>query len=130
MILDTDSTYEIAGVFVAPANGVELGMIYVIAIDGTGSMNTGMAGAQWVPFDALPMTETTELNEGTGEYETTRELTVAIADVVEWTPWTVYTSDGDWYFRSNTTAPWQLASTGGADTEPPVKPDEFVDPQT
>lgn len=133
MTPDTDNAYGIAAMFVAGDGHYAHGMNYVLYTDGTGEMGRNKAGEDWKPWDALPTHDVTTLNEGTGEYETVRTLSVDIGDVVEWSPWTIYMSNGDWWYRSNTNCAWEkfasVQEQSDNPTHAPGKPTEFVTPE-
>jgi hypothetical protein len=132
MVPDTTNTYGIAALWVSTDGAAQHGTNFVLYTDGTGETCTNHAGADWVAWDALPTSDVTTLNEGTGAYETVRTLDVDIADVAEWSPWTIYMADGTWYTRDNAFSPWQEATaaqvTTGTDILPPRKPTNFDDP--
>ena len=100
---DLTNEHGIAAMFVATSTLYQHGMNYILATDGTGQMVENEAGAAaWRSFDALP-------------------AGVDIADVADWTPWTLYTQAGVWYFRSGTLNAWETAATG-SETRPETVP--------
>lgn len=130
MIPVTDNAAGIAALFVVPSGPMDHGMNYILTTEGGGLMceNKG-GGKDWQAFDALPTETVTELNEAETEYESTRELSVAIADVADWTPWTILMDDGTWYYRSDVLSPWEEAAAGdesNIDTLPPRAPTELL----
>jgi hypothetical protein len=140
MTPDTDNEYGVAALFVVPSSPTEHGMNYVLYTDGTGAMMANDAGGLWTEFDALPTQTTLALNEDLEDpevnetyYIATKALAVDIADVVEWTPWTIYMNDGTWYYRSVVTAEWSASQTPEAaaanPTGSPSKLPNFVDPE-
>jgi hypothetical protein len=133
MIPDTDNTTGIAALWVSSDGASQHGMNFVLYIGGEGEACTNHAGADWVAWDALPTSDVTTLNEGTGEYETVRTIDVDIDNVVEWSPWTLYMADGTWYTRNDAFSPWQEATaaeiTTGTDVLPPRKPTSYVEPE-
>lgn len=133
MLPKLDDANGVAALWVTSDGPVCHGYNFLLHTDGTGEMMTNHAGAGWVAWYALPTKTTTTLNESTGEYESVRELAIAIADVVRWSPWTCYLDDGTWWYRSNAMADWQEgtdhADTDGADTHAPENPVNFDLPQ-
>lgn len=129
MIPDKENAMGIAALFVVPAGAGAHGMNYILDTDGAGLMAKNFSGQEWQAFDALPTETVTTLNEGTGEYESVRTITVPLADVVDWTPWTLITVDGAWYYRSDVTGAWETAAVGdeeNLDTLPPQKPTDLL----
>lgn len=109
MIPDLTNAHGIAALYVATMTQHQHGMNYILATDGTGLLveNKSAAGA-WRSFDALP----------TG---------LDIAEVADWTPWTLYTNDGTWYFRGAAVDAWETAATGSEEqpeTVPAQKPND------
>lgn len=130
MILDTDNVNGVAGTFVVGDGPFHHGCNYVIYTDGTGAYCENIGGGLWKPWEALPMEDVVTLNEGTGAYETTREFVLEIANVVFWSPWTVYAADGTWYYRSDTRLPFQVESASeeatAEDISYPPKPGDWI----
>lgn len=55
--------------------------VYVVCTDGTGFMGSACVGAAWQPFNPSP---------------------VPLSEVADWTPWALYTADGEWWGRRET----------------------------
>lgn len=129
MIPDKENAMGIAALFVVPAGSKDHGMNYILDTDGNGLMAKNFSGQEWVAFDALPTETVTTLNGETNEYESVRTLTVPLADVVDWTPWTLITVDGTWWYRSSVEGDWEQAAAGdeeNLDVLPPQKPTELL----
>lgn len=109
MQLDADNTYGIAAQWATSADGIGVSAVLVVNADGSGQVNEKLNDGDWTPFDALPP-----------EY--------ALGDVIDWTPWSCFTSDGVWWTRTSYTDPWEEC-VEIADGGKSYKPTSFVVPQ-
>jgi hypothetical protein len=100
---DLTNNNGVAALFVSTVTQHQQGMNYILATDGTGLLVENESGAAvWRTFTALP-------------------AAVDIAEVAEWTPWTLFTNDGVWWMRSTSTGTWIAAATGN-ETDPETLP--------
>jgi hypothetical protein len=94
---DLTNENGIAALFVASNGPKEHGENYIMDTSGVGwrvaNIAGGPSGRAWTTFEALPSG-------------------VDIESVMYWTPWTICTQAGDWYFRSNPSAAWETAALG------------------
>jgi hypothetical protein len=108
MKLDLNNPNGIAALYVTSDNGgISCALNYVVCTNGTGYMVPNHESGAWVAFNPSP---------------------VPLAEVVEWTPWTLYTTDGRWFVRTSAPDAWeQMGVDTGIPTPPcfvPVKTDQ------
>jgi hypothetical protein len=95
--LDLNNPNGIAALYVIDSQGV--GQTYVVCTNGTGYWLPHNFMAEWRPFTPSP---------------------VPLGDVADWTPWTLYTTDGRWFFRSSIPDAWEQSGVGnGTPLSPP-----------
>ena len=83
--LDLDNPNGIAALY-SMGSGIAENRTFVVCTDGTGYHMEVQEFTNWEPFVVSP---------------------VPIAEVVEWTPWMLYTSDGRWFARHSVMAVWE-----------------------
>lgn len=83
--LDLDNPNGIAALY-SVSSAVDEGQTFVVCSDGTGYHLEIQETASWLPFTASP---------------------VPLSEVMDWTPWMLYTTDGRWYARSGVSQPWE-----------------------
>jgi hypothetical protein len=97
--LDLNNPQGVAAVYTATSDGTTAGGYYLVCTDGNGYCFVG-GTPQWAPFVASP---------------------VPLAEVADWTPWFMHTTDGRWFIRSRPSIPWQQLGVDGFGN-PPVPP--------
>jgi len=84
--LDLDNPNGIAALY-SMGSGIAENRTFVVCTDGTGYHMEVQEFTTWEPFVVSP---------------------VPIAEVVEWTPWMLYTTDGRWFARHSVAAVWEV----------------------
>lgn len=101
--LDLTSANGIAALYAVSGSDPEsIGRIFVVCTSGSGYMMPNHASGGWASFDPSP---------------------VPLAEVADWTPWMLYTTDGRWFVRYSTLGPWNQM---GVDSELPPPPPCFT----
>ena len=95
--LDLDNPNGIAALYVIDSQGV--GQTYIVCTNGSGYWLENRYMAQWQPFTPSP---------------------IPLAEVADWTPRTLYTTDGRWFFRSSVPNVWEQSGVGNG--TPPLPP--------
>ena len=95
--LDLDNPNGIA-VLYSTGGAIGEDQTYVVCVDGTGYRLRIEETTDWVPFNPSP---------------------VPLSDVMNWTPWMLYTNDGRWFARGSSTDPWEEF---GVDIQIPIPP--------
>lgn len=100
MSLDLDNPNGIAALYVTDSQGI--GQTYIVCTNGLGYWLENRYMAEWQPFTPSP---------------------IPLAEVADWTPWTLYTADGRWFFRSSVPGTWEQS---GVVTGCPLPPPCFA----
>lgn len=95
--LDLDNPNGIAALYVS-ATGVQEDQTFVVCTDGTGYHLEIQEASVWIPFVVSP---------------------VPLADLIDWTPWIIYTADGRWFARGAVGDVWEEMGIDMATTPPP-----------
>ena len=97
MKLDLDNPNGIAAMFPS-SEGRDEDITFIVATDGSGYYGEVQEYGTWFTFNPSP---------------------VPLEEVVDWTPWILYTVDGRWFARGDATGVWEEM---GVDMEMPTPP--------